>query len=394
MPNDVIKHVEVNGTTYDIVDAVSGYIKSSDIPVTDVKVDNTSIVTSKVADLKTSATNPYNASTNVLATMADVAAAGVAKDGALKLQKDSGTAATIFTANQEGDSTLTYTTTSVGSASGWSAGTVPTLGTAISADDITSWTANTPTAIDTTKFVGGSFTRGTFSGGSFTQGTDSFTQNTPTKIDTTKFNGGSYTAATYSWSSNTPTTIDTTKFNGGSFTRGTFSGGSFTQGSDSFSAATLVPSLASSSATASNPTTLTISFTGGSFTQGTDSFTAASHGNDTFTAASLATGFYTAGSAASWSVLSNPTFTPASLATGFYTAGTSASFTQGTDSFTAATHANDTFVPASLSSGFYTAGSAASLSYTSRSIPNLTSIGTAPSLTITSTEVINGLSAS
>ena len=36
MPNDVIKHVEVNGTTYDIVDAVSGYIKSSDIPVTSV----------------------------------------------------------------------------------------------------------------------------------------------------------------------------------------------------------------------------------------------------------------------------------------------------------------------------------------------------------------------
>ena len=367
MPN--ISKVKLpNGTTYDIVDAVSGYIKSSDIPVTDVKVDNTSIVTNKVADLKTSATNPYNALTNVLATMADVAAAGVAKDGALKLQKDSGTSATIFTANQEGDSTLTYTTTSVGSASGWSAGTVPTLGTAISADDITSWTANTPTAIDTTKFVGGSFTRGTFSGGSFTQGTDSFTQNTPTKIDTTKFNGGSYTAATYSWSSNTPTTIDTTKFNGGSFTRGTFSGGSFTQGSDSFSAATLVPSLDSSSATASNPTTLTISFTGGSFTQGTDSFTAASHGNDTFTAASLATGFYTA--------------------------GTSASFTQGTDSFTSATHANDTFVPASLSSGFYTAGSAASLSYTSRSIPNLTSVGTAPSLTITSTAVINGLSAS
>lgn len=38
-------------------------------------------------------------------------------------------------------------TTSVGSASGWSAGSVPTLGTAISADDITAWTTNTPTAV-------------------------------------------------------------------------------------------------------------------------------------------------------------------------------------------------------------------------------------------------------
>ena len=210
MPNDVIKHVEVNGTTYDIVDAVSGYITSSDIPVTDVKVDNTSIVSSGVANLKTSASHPYDASTNVLATLADIDAAGGANDGALKLQKDSGTASTIFTANQSASTTLTYTTGSVGSASGWNAGTVPTLGTEISADDITSWTANTPTTIDTTKFSGGSFTGGTFSGGSFTQGTDSFTQNTPTVIDTSKFSGGSYTSATYSWATNTPTTIDTT----------------------------------------------------------------------------------------------------------------------------------------------------------------------------------------
>lgn len=39
---------------------------------------------------------------------------------------------------------LSYTARSVGSASGWSAGTVPTLGTAIPADDITAWTTNTP----------------------------------------------------------------------------------------------------------------------------------------------------------------------------------------------------------------------------------------------------------
>lgn len=41
---------------------------------------------------------------------------------------------------------LSYTARSVGSASGWSAGSVPTLGTAIPADDITAWTTNTPTS--------------------------------------------------------------------------------------------------------------------------------------------------------------------------------------------------------------------------------------------------------
>lgn len=40
---------------------------------------------------------------------------------------------------------LSYTARTVGSASNWNAGTVPTLGTAISADDITSWTTNVPT---------------------------------------------------------------------------------------------------------------------------------------------------------------------------------------------------------------------------------------------------------
>ena len=144
-----------------------------------------------------------------------------------------------------------YSTTSVGSASGWNAGSTPSLGTAISADDITGWTTNTPTAIDTSKF----------NGGSFTQGTDSFT------------------AATL-----------------------TMSGGG---------------------STASAASTLTISFSGGSFTQGTDSHTAAS-----------------------------------------------------------------------LSSGFYTAGTAASLSYDSKSIPNVTSVGTAPSLTVTSTTVVDSITSS
>lgn len=44
--------------------------------VTDVKVDNVSIVSSGVASLVTSSSHPYNASTNALATMADIGAAG------------------------------------------------------------------------------------------------------------------------------------------------------------------------------------------------------------------------------------------------------------------------------------------------------------------------------
>ena len=194
-----------------------------------------------------------------------------ANDGTLKLQKNSDTASSLFTANQSGDSTLKYTTTSVGSASGWNAGSTPSLGTAIPADDITAWTTNTPTAIDTSKF----------NGGSFTQGTDSFT------------------AATH--------------------------------GNDSFTAATLT--MSGGGSTASAASTLTVSFSGGSFTQGT------------------------------------------------FNGG---SFTQGTDSHTAA----------SLSSGFYTAGTAASLSYNSKSIPNVTSVGTAPSLTVTSTTVVNDITSS
>lgn len=311
-------------------------------------------------------------------------------NGALKLQKNTGTASSIYTANQSGDSTLKFTTTSVGSASGWSAGTVPTLGDNIPADDITAWTTNTPTtpaAIDVTKFNGGSFTRGSFSGGSFTQGTDSFTANTPTTIDTTKFSGGSFTRGAFSggsftqgtdsFTANTPTAIDTSKFNAGSYTQGTFSAGSL--------------SMSGGGNASSSPATLTISFT------------APTHASDSFTAPSLGSGFYSAGTAATFSqgtdsftaaTHGNDSFTAASLNAGFYTAGTAATFTQGTDSFTAATHGNDSFTPASLSTGFYTAGtkgSSASLSYTAKSIPNVTGVGTAPSLTVSSTTVVNDI---
>lgn len=173
-----------------------------------------------------------------------------------------------------------------------------------SAGSVTAGTANVPTVIDTSKFSGGSFTRGSFSGGSFTQGTDSFTANTPTAINTSKFSGGS-------------------------FTRGTFSGGSFTRGT--FSQGTL-PTLTFAMDT-TDTAQLNITFGQGTLpTHAADSFTPASHAADSFT--------------------------PASLQSGFYTAGTAASFTQGTDSFTAATHANDSFTAAKLNSGFYTAGTA------------------------------------
>lgn len=173
-----------------------------------------------------------------------------------------------------------------------------------SAGSVTAGTANVPTVIDTTKFSGGSFTRGSFSGGSFTQGTDSFTANTPTVINTSKFSGGS-------------------------FTRGTFSGGSFTRGT--FSQGTL-PTLTFAMDT-TDTAQLNITFGQGTLpTHAADSFTPASHAADSFT--------------------------PASLQSGFYTAGTAASFTQGTDSFTAATHAADSFTAAKLNSGFYTAGTA------------------------------------
>lgn len=302
MPNEYLDKVNLDGTTYDIKDTISGYI-------TGITVDNGSATT----NLVTSSSNPYNASTNALATMADIGAAGggtvtsvglsnasgesdftitgspitssgtftiehsnsitaktteavypvkidkhghitsvgtavtipTVNNGDLKLQKNTGTASSLFTANQSGDSTLKFTTTSVGSASGWNAGTMA--------------------SIDTSKF----------SGGSFTQGVDSFTANTPTVIDTSKFSGGS-------------------------FTSGTFSQGGL--------------SMSGGGSSASSPSTLTVSFT------------APTHASDSFTSASLGTGFYSAGSAASFTQGTDQ-HTAASLGTGFYSAGTAPSLT-------------------------------------------------------------------
>lgn len=70
---------------------------------------------------------------------------------------------------------ISTSTTSVGSASSWSAGSVPTLGTAIAADDITAWSAgSTPTlgtaiaADDITSWSAGTASSASFSGGVLT----------------------------------------------------------------------------------------------------------------------------------------------------------------------------------------------------------------------------------
>ena len=137
-------------------------------------------------------------------------------------------------------------------------GTAPTLGTAFTVPNVTAKGS-------------GSFTQGAFSGGSFTQGTDSFTANTPTVINTSKFSGGSFTRGTFSGGS-------------GSFTSGAFSGGS-----GSFSA-TVSNHVMSFSHTHTAATHAADSHT----------HTAATHAADSFTAASLQSGFYTAGTAASF----------------------------------------------------------------------------------------------
>ena len=145
----------------------------------------------------------------------------------------------------------------------------------------------------------------------------SFTANASTGVTVTFATGTVLSSASLTGSE---TAIDTTKFSGGSFTRGTFTGGSFTQGADSFTpnvptTPTSVTYTVSGGTSSASPGTLILSVTAGvkgtaaSFTQGTDSFTAATHANDSFTAAKLNTGFYTAGtlglSTSTMTVLSN-----------------------------------------------------------------------------------------
>ena len=156
-----------------------------------------------------------------------------------------------------------------------------TLGTNISVPNVTSagsasnWVfenitvpiknANATSIPNVTAAGSGSFTQGSFSGGSFTQGEDSFTANTPTRIDTTKFSGGSFTRGNFSGGSGTFTTAVNNHVLEFSHTHT-----AATHGNDSFTAA----SLATGFYTAG---------TAASFTQGEDEFTPATHGADSHT---------------------------------------------------------------------------------------------------------------
>lgn len=262
-------------------------------------------------------------------------------------------------------------------------------------------------SIDTTKFNGGQLGDISISapeiginvGGegqiniTYTQGTDQFTAGTlPTKASDT-------------FTANTPTTIDTTKFSGGSKAADTFNAGSlptYTQGSDSFTAATLgsatkaafatngiVASIDSDDeclvfTTASTASAVTEqgAFNGGSFTQGTDTFGAGSLPSFTegaFTPAAIQSGFYTQGTAATFSE-------------GAFTQGTLPSFTQGSDKiylyaqdvvdmldisgyYQGDFSASAEFTPASIGSDFFYEGSLPSFTegaFTQGSLPTLT----------------------
>ena len=190
-----------------------------------------------------------------------------------------------------GVKTGTSSTTTASKASGAN-GTAPTLGTPISIWGVKSGTGSTTTASKVTvgshstdygvKSAGsGTYTQGSFSGGSFTQGTDSFTANTPTVIDTTKFSGGSYSHSGFNGGS-------------GSFTQGTFTGGSLvvtshvlsftpaTHGADSHTH--IAASYGTDSFTAASLNTgFYTAGTAASFTQGEDDFTPATHGADSHT---------------------------------------------------------------------------------------------------------------
>jgi len=171
----------------------------------------------------------------------------------------------------------------------------------------------------------GSVTAGTAP--TFTEGT--FTPNTPTAIDTTKFSGGSKAADTFAagtlpskaadtFSAGAVTTIDTTKFNGGSLANPTKS---------AFATAGITATVG----TGTDAETLIF---------GDASTAQAVTEQGTYTPASLAQGFYNEGTAPSFtegafSAGTLPSFTegaytPAAIQAGFYTPGTAASKTNDT----------------------------------------------------------------
>lgn len=122
MPNTPIKHINLNGTVYDVgggtVTNVATGTGLTGGPITEtgtISLDTTYGLT--VSDI-TTGTDTDNKLVSAK-TLADVLAGSAAtvNDGPLKLQKDSETAETLFTANQLAAATLKYTTSSVGSAS-------------------------------------------------------------------------------------------------------------------------------------------------------------------------------------------------------------------------------------------------------------------------------------
>ena len=246
-PN-VIEAVKVNGTALTVTD------KAVDVPV---PTSNSSATTGiSIADHSTTTITGVSGSTSVT---------GVQSSTTTASKVTLGTAISV------------PNVTSAGSASNWEFENIT-----VPIKDSSSKTIPNVTAAGS-----GSFTQGTFSGGSFTQGTDSFTANTPTAIDTSKFSGGSFTRGSFS---------------GGSFTRGAFSGGSLTITNDTTSDANHhILTFAFSPATHANDTftaathandsftaaSLASGFytagTAASFTQGEDSFTPATHGEDSHT---------------------------------------------------------------------------------------------------------------
>lgn len=260
-------------------------------------------------------------------------------------------------------------------------GTAPTLGTAIEVPNVTGASnvtvpiradsattvpvaASSATTVpiknatatsipNVTAAGSGSFTQGSFSGGSFTQGTDSFTANTPTAIDTTKFNAGSYSHTGFSGGS-------------GSFTQGSFSGGS---GSFTASVTDHVLSF--------NHTHTAATHGADSHTH-----TGATYGTDNFTAPSLGTGFYTAGTAASFTQgedeftpathgADSHTHTPPTL-------GTAISIYGVQSSTTSVTGVNGSTSVYGVKSGTNSTTTASKVTLgTAIEVPNVTSVGSA-----------------
>ena len=108
------------------------------------------------------------------------------------------------------DTNTTYTasTTSIGSASGWNAGSATTLGTAIAADDITSWDAGSiPSLSYTSRSVGSAsgWSAGTAASASASEGVVTFTNGTAPSLtvtsvacdDITDWDAGSAPALSY-----------------------------------------------------------------------------------------------------------------------------------------------------------------------------------------------------